>query len=174
MEATNWEVVTAFAEVVGVIIVAASLIFVGFQIRQNALATQVASVQNITSDLRILNFHVGANSEFAEILYNGWFHPGSLETRDLFRHNNIMTGTMQIFLNMFYQHKKGTFDDELFSTYQNYLRVIGTLPGVRIYWSERSGWYPDDFRQYMENEIFAHPSDSLPQQYFQSEGPVDS
>ena len=97
MEALNWDAITAVSEVVGVIIVAASLIFVGLQIRQSAHATQVATVENFTSDLRDFNYLVGANGEFAEILYKGWFQPGTLNSTEQFRHNNIMTGTLQIF-----------------------------------------------------------------------------
>ena len=97
MEALNWDVITAVSEVVGVIIVAASLIFVGLQIRQSAHATQVATVENFTSDLRDFNYLVGANGEFAEILYKGWFQPGTLNSTEQFQHNNIMTGTLQIF-----------------------------------------------------------------------------
>ena len=174
MEAINWEAVTALSEVIGVIVVVASLIFVGLQIRQNAQATKVATVQNITSDLRHFNFQVGANGEFADILYKGWLHPGTLDTAGLFRHNNIMTGTLQIFMNMFYQLKKGTFDDEVFEPYQIYLRVICGLPGVRVYWSERSGWFPEDFRQYMENEIFAKADNTIYQKYIDSEEQSES
>jgi len=174
MEAINWEAIAAISEVIGVIFVVASLIFVGFQIRQSAQATKVATVENITSDLRAFNFQVGASSEFAEILYQGWFHPGTLETTDLFRHNNITTGVMQIFLNMFYQRKKGTFDGELFMPYQNYLRTIAAIPGVRNYWSERAGWYPHDFRQFMENEIFAQVDDTIFQTYIDQEKQSES
>jgi hypothetical protein len=174
MEAINWDAIAALSEAIGVIVVVGSLIFVGLQIRQNAQATKVATVENITSDLRAFNFQVGADSEFAETLYQGWFHPGNLEAVDLFRHNNITTGAMQIFLNMFYQRKKGTFDNELFIPYQNYLRVIAALPGVRIYWSERAGWYPHDFQQYMENEIFVQVDETIFQMYIDQEKQIES
>ena len=174
MESINWEAISALAEIIGVVAVAASLVFVGLQIMRNTQATKVAAVQNITSDLITLNFQVGADGDFSKILYNGWIHPGLLDTDDQFRHNNIMTGPLQIFLNMFYQQKKGTFDDELFVPYLNYLRTICALPGVRIYWSGRAGWYPDDFRNFMKREIFAKADDTIYRKYLESENAPNS
>ena len=83
MEPINWEAVSAIAEALGVIVVVASLIFVGFQIRQNTQATKVAAIQNITSDIRAFNYEIGANGEFADIFYNGLIHPWTLATSEL-------------------------------------------------------------------------------------------
>ena len=82
MESINWEAISALAEIIGVVAVAASLVFVGLQIMWNTQATKVAVVQNITSDLITLNFQVGADGDFSKILYNGWIHPGLLDTDD--------------------------------------------------------------------------------------------
>ena len=85
-----------------------------------------------------------------------------------------MTGPLQIFRNLFYQQKKGTFDDELFVPYLSYLRTICALPGVRIYWSGRAGWYPDDFRNFMKREIFAKANDTIYRKYLESENAPNS
>ena len=82
MESINWEAISALAEIIGVVAVAASLVFVGLQIMRNTHATKVAAVQNITSDLITLNFQVGADGDFSKIFYNGWVHPGLLDTDD--------------------------------------------------------------------------------------------
>ena len=47
MEAINWVAVQAVSEALGLIVVIGSLLFVGFQIRQNAQATRAASMNNV-------------------------------------------------------------------------------------------------------------------------------
>jgi hypothetical protein len=47
MGAINWDAVSAMAEIIGVITVVGSLIFIGFQMRQNTKALNMNSTHGI-------------------------------------------------------------------------------------------------------------------------------
>ena len=71
MEAINWEAVQAVSEALGLIVVVGSLIFVGFQIRQNAQATRAASMNNIMGSWFDMYMRVSENDKLAEVVWNG-------------------------------------------------------------------------------------------------------
>ena len=70
---------------------------------------------------------------------------------------------------MHYQRQKGTFDEELFPPYKNYLRTLAAIPCFRAYWAERSDWYLPTFRGFMADEIFAHADETIYRKYIDGE-----
>ena len=67
----NWQAISALSEASGVIVIAISLIFVGFQIRQNAQATRAASMNNIMENWSDKLLMLSENENFATVLWNG-------------------------------------------------------------------------------------------------------
>ena len=71
METINWDAVAALSEALGVIVVVASLIFVGVQMRQNTLAIKLTAAQAVSERNTNWARLIPENEHLAEILWEG-------------------------------------------------------------------------------------------------------
>ncbi len=67
----NWEAISAVSEAFGVIAIVISLVFVGFQIRQNVQATRAASMDNIMEKWGEFYLRLSENDNLAAVVWNG-------------------------------------------------------------------------------------------------------
>ena len=160
METINWEAVQAVSEALGLIVVVGSLVFVGFQIRQNAQATRAASMNTIMDSWGDMYMRVSESDKLAEIVWNGTQDPNAVSGVERFRFSIAVTSFLHSWHNTYYQWKIGTYDSEAWSAQVTALINFFSLPGIRATWNDRRNMFPQDFQMYVETEIISKSGDS--------------
>ena len=67
----NWDAVTAIAEVIGVIAVVVSLLYVGFQVRQNTVQLRQDNMRNLVRGTLDTNWYYHRNGDAFDIFRRG-------------------------------------------------------------------------------------------------------
>ena len=154
MEISNWEAISATAEVVGVLGLIASLIFVGFQMKQTAKAIHVSSNHAIQEAFKDFGMRVVESEDLASIQLRGLSEPGALSGLEAYRFAVMMQSLIQFYANAYYQHSVGALDR---TTWQSIDAQLGNglkSPGAQAYWKRSGSNYPEDFENYLNNHVF--------------------
>ena len=155
----NWEAISALSEAFGVIAVVASLIFVGYQIRQNARATRAASMNNIMDKWGEFYLRSSENDNLAAVVWNGVQDAKALTGVDRWRLSMALTGFFYFWNNAYYQWTIGVYESKAWSAQAKFMTNLLSLPGARAVWDERKRMLPEDFQMYVETEILTQSPD---------------
>ena len=133
-------------ELVGVVAIIGSLLFVGVQMRQSTLATRAASHHAITDTMVQANLAVAQNSELAGIWSSGMKDRGSLNEQQRWQLDMQLLCYFHIFDTMFYQARVGAGDEGLLQSEAEGLAFLLSQPGVREWWNENPFGFSPEFR----------------------------
>lgn len=131
----NWDAIGAIGEVTGAIGVIVSLVFVGFQIRKNTVASEAATYQaSVGYDISML-MGLSSDSEQARI-FNAYVwvaEATNLTDNDVTRAEYQMTALLRHLENLFLQHDLGMLSDDIWKTRKGLLDAIILSPGYERY-----------------------------------------
>jgi hypothetical protein len=146
--AVNWEGISAIGQIVGAFAVVISLIYLAREIRSNARAARVASMDTIVRWLGQLAVH----PHLRELYYRGIHDLDSLEGPDLVGFSVLMNQFFHIVEEMYYQRLEGHADPRLWPEVEAPLREIIAYPGVQAWWRLRSNWFNDEFAKFIDQQ----------------------
>jgi hypothetical protein len=139
------------AQVVGVLAVMASLVFVGMEVRQNSAITRAQVHQQLsdtfTSYLETLASHAG-------IVAAGTDSKAGLSRMtddELLQFSFLMAGLFKIWENAFYQYKSGFLDERAWRSNVTWMLAWFHLPGVQTWWSVRKDLFSLEFQALVES-----------------------
>jgi len=145
------------AEVLGVLGVIASLIFVAFEIRENTRATRSATIQDIA------RWSFDANSAFLEnaSLRAAWRAgcEGTLNQDQRHQMLSAFIGFMRIQANRFYQVQLGTIDEATAFSLGGRSGAYES-PMFKEFWPLIKESYEPDFQDFVERELLPLSMDS--------------
>ena len=153
METINWEAVQALSEALGVIAVVASLIFVGFQMRQTAKAINVNSNHGIQEAFRGNVTRLAENEALSSIFLREIPQPGSVSGLEEYRFALLLQSSIQLYANAYYQHNIGALDANTWGSIDAQMGNFLKTPGAHAYWQRSGSNYPKDFENYLNNEV---------------------
>ena len=153
MESLTLEQASYLAEIIGVIAVVISLIYVGLQVKQNTLAIKLSTVHNVAEEWRDTSALISSNGDLAEILTKGFGDLHSIKGGDQLRAYAYMQNLFNLFENAYYQRVEGALDERYWSGMKKWFVNMTDLPGIQTYWQERKYVYADDFQGFMDGEI---------------------
>ena len=160
METINWEAIQAVSEALGLVVVVGSLIFVGFQIRQNAQATRAASMNNIMDTFSDRYLRISENENLAEVVWNGAQDPKAVNGVDRWRLSIAIGGFFYFWNNAYYQWTIGAYESHAWYAHEKLMTNLLTMSGIRAVWDERKSMLPEDFQMYVETEILTKSPDA--------------
>jgi len=129
----NWEAIGASAEVVGVVAILASLIYVAIQIRQNNEQQRIQSYQAWVAANMELNM-AALDPSMARIFVEGNMDSANLNNDTFTPYGMWYTGLMQMAQTTDYLYRAGSLDQELWETELDRAAMILAVPGVRQWW----------------------------------------
>ena len=146
-------------EIIPLVGVIASLVFVGLQMRQSTIATKAQIHNNITSGY----------ISFAEVLmpHAETFSKGISEYGDQFDtlsaeekliYFSLILCLFKHYENMHSQYQSGLIDKETWRAWSVHLRMCFHQPGVQLWWSQRKMSFARSFRIFLETSSI--PSDT--------------
>ena len=137
------------AEVIGVIGVIASLIFVAFEIRQNTQATRSATIQDI-SRWSYDAFIVGVENPAVLAAWRAGC-AGTMDDEQRILLRWYFSALTRIQANRFYQARLGSVDEETAMGLGG-RGLAWQTPMMREFWPEIRAAYERDFQEYMDQE----------------------
>lgn len=151
----NLELISVVADAAAAFGVVGSLIFVGFQMRQNSAGLRQTAVQGHISEFQNIFSSLCDSGEMARIWYEGFEAPEKLEGPDLLRFYVQGNKFMRTYQGMHWQWKQGGLDDALFASMTALLKDLAVAPGWQFLWRNRRHQYDPDFQKFMDAEITA-------------------
>ena len=149
----NWDAIGAVGEIIGAIAVVASLVFVGFQLRQNTTAMKLASTNDVMGDLEKKLDQVSGNEVLADLVFRGVPDPDSLSAFDRYRFTLICQSTYFYFAKTHYQYRSGTLEPEVWEAVHSQLTNFINSPGMAQYWKNHGHNFPKPFREYINDDV---------------------
>ena len=125
-----------FAEIVSAIGIIVSLIFVGFQIQGNTVASEAATYQaSVGYDIDML-MRLAEDEELSRIV-NAYVYgeEKNLNDNELIRAEYQMTALLRHLENLFLQHDLQLLSDESWKTRESFLKAIILSPGYEKFQS---------------------------------------
>lgn len=137
------------SQIIGVVAVFASLIFVGVQIRQNTLATRAASHNAVSDSLNEINRMFAENADLTRIWIAGAANRQALTPEERWRFDSTMRAYLHVCETMFIQAGLGTGDKSVLQAEEEGIRRTLAAPGVREWWTENPYGFCAEFRTYV-------------------------
>ena len=151
MKLEKWALV---AEIVGALAVVVSVLYVGFEIRQNSATLQAASFQAVSDSITDLTASIGRDSELTRIYTTG-LGPESneLSAAERAQFNLLMVAMVRRLENAYFQNSQGFIPREQWDGLQKAFDFIILAPGGRRWWSDPAtqALYSDSFVQFVDS-----------------------
>jgi hypothetical protein len=144
----NWEAISAIGQLVGALAVVISLIYLAREIRSNARASRVASMDTVNRWLGQLVVHPNVS----ELYYRGIQNFQTLGGADLVRFSSLMDQLFDIYEEIYYQRLEGHLEPRLWRHVEAAMRDLNAYPGVQAWWRSCSHWFDEEFAKHVDQE----------------------
>ena len=142
------------AEIISAFAIILSLIFVGFQLRDNAKATRSATANTTIASMSAWYAGMGQNSEASALFMNVTENPDVHTREQWYQYVMNMHALMLNFQNSFYLAEEGTLDHEIRDSLTAVIAAVKNQPGFHRYWEQRRDIFFPKFQKYVD-EILA-------------------
>lgn len=135
------------------IAVLASLIFVGYQIRQNTRALRATSHHAITDSFNAINTLIIGDLKIARLWRLGMAGLETLDEDERVSFSFMALGYMRIFETLHYQYSSGALEKKLFDAELNTLKWTVTNPGFQAWWPANPISLSAEYRAFIDGLI---------------------
>jgi hypothetical protein len=147
-------------ELAAAIAVVISLIFVGFEIRQNSTIVQSAAAQAV--HVNFANWYTAAQSDpvLLELSTKGMRDYSSLSETEKAQFIAMFMAFCSHMQDAFLKLREGSLSPELFRGWEYVSMNFLSTPGGKAFWNERGYMFTDEFHDYVINDIMTrepHP-----------------
>jgi len=143
------EEINYVSQIFGVVLIFASLVFVGLQIRQNTLATRAASHNAVSNSLNEINRMFAENADLAKIWLTGMADRQALTPEERWRFDSTARAYMHVCETMYVQAGLGAGDKSVLHAEEEGIKLAFTSPGMRDWWAENPYGFCPEFRSYV-------------------------
>jgi hypothetical protein len=143
--------IESIAEVIGAVAIVVSLIYVGIQVSDSALATRSATASDTSAAMSRWYVDVGSDPEATRVLLDGMTNPETLSREETAQFIYMIHGLFLHYQNAYYVAEQGTLDIELRDFLINTLVGVREQPGFRMYWSQRREIFKPSFRAFIDD-----------------------
>lgn len=137
------------SQIVAVVGIFASLVFVGLQIRQNTRATRAASHNAVSDSLNEINRMFAENADLTKIWLVGMADRTALSPEERWRFDSTARAYMHVCETMFVQAGLGAGDKSVMYAEEQGIRMVFASPGMREWWAENPFGFGAEFRTYI-------------------------
>jgi len=141
------------AEVLGMFVVAVTLVFLTVQMRQSTRATRSASAIQSTSTVTAWYREMGSNEQSSALFYNALADPEARTPEEWIQFVYIFHGLLLAFQNSYYLAKEGTLDERINHSLTEVMVAVKDQPGFHKYWQQRRSIFFPEFQDYMDATV---------------------
>lgn len=153
----NWEALGAVAELLGAVAVVVSLLYVATQVRENTRQARRDASRDLARQISDVSLAVAANPELGELLVRGGADLMQLSTGDQARYRGLMNSIFRSMEQQYLLRREGALDDESWAAVENIILDFASLPGTRMYLTDRGHWYTESFLTYVWDRLGSGP-----------------
>ncbi len=154
----TWEAIGAIGEFVGAIGVIASLVYVGYQIKETRKAVRVTIAQART-DLGVQLISSRYTSDIADVLVKSLSDPDSLTKPERFKLKSFFSAHVRHCQNLFYQQQQGLLDEYFsFGVARVTAYWVRNYPWAAEEWEQVQKNVAPEFSNFINEELEKHPS----------------
>jgi hypothetical protein len=149
------ETIYYFSQIVAVVGIFASLIFVGLQVRQNTKALRATSHHAVTDSFNAINNMMANDPAFARRWRLGMAGAEELNEDERVSFSFMSLAYMRIFETLYYQYNNGTLDKKLFDAELQTLKwsLTEEHPGFLAWWANNPISLSAEFRAFIDGLI---------------------
>lgn len=148
------ETIYFISQIVAVVGIFASLIFVGLQIRQNTKAIKATSHHAITDSFNAINNLILSDPKVARTwrlaVMGTTKELEALDEEERISVNFMLLANFRIFETLYYQYRNGTLDKKLFDAELKTLKWAVVQPGFSAWWPNNPISLSDEFRAFID------------------------
>lgn len=133
------------------IAVLASLIFVGFQLRQNTKAIRAEASQAHAQNWQQITMQIAGSADAARIWRLGLEDIGSLTDDERVQFYAFAGAMLRFFEGARLQWRHGQLDQEHWHNVENTATDFAAAPGFKAYWAARHHWLSPGFQAWYES-----------------------
>ena len=142
------------AEIIGVIIVVVTLLYLSVQVRQNTIALRSSTTHSVQAQIATNYGLIAADPELMGILLKGMQKPSALSALETGRFMAWWSIALYAWQNIYYQMLSGAYEKPIFDGFMRLLAGASSSPGFRTVWEQRKFILSTDFQEYVEAEVF--------------------
>jgi hypothetical protein len=146
----NWEMYAAIAELLSAGGVIISLVYVGFQVRQNTKMMHSASIDATIGASNYVREQIVTNADVAEIYNKGNRNPDELTDEETVRYRILIHSILWTSWNSYAQTELTGLDRSVFEAQKPFIKRVVSTPGGRWFWQSYQGEFEASFREKIE------------------------
>lgn len=140
-------------EIIGTIAVVVSLIYVGFQVKQNTAAIQTATTQGVNEQHAATIRLIIESPEFADLLVRANRSADSLSVADSLRYDWFLNQRVNVYETVYTSAIAGTMEEGMAAGWLAGIPGWLCLAGALEHWRENAGNYHPGFQVAMDSVI---------------------
>ena len=160
MESLTLEQASYLAEIIGVVTVVASIVYLAIQVKQNGRSLRVQTVHDISSQFKEAQSSIAHDKELADIYHRGVFNFDQLDALEQLRFNLHVASLVRVFDELLFQYNEGALEESQWIGFKTILEDVFRYPGYQSVWNIRRQQYSKIFQQYVNKLI----ENSLPRE----------
>jgi hypothetical protein len=154
----NLSDLASIGSLAGGLAVVVSLLFVGFQLRQNTLAVRAETSQSHAGNWAQITTPITEYADFARIWRRGLDGLAALTEDERARFVAFSSGVFRFFEASRLQWRHGQLDAEHWQNVEAFLKDIANRPGIIDFWALRRHLHSTEFRTWFESLPRAAPA----------------
>ena len=144
---------STITELVGLIAVILTLVFVGFELRQNTRAVESSATQEVHANFSSWYASLQSDPELLAITVKGMQDYDSLTVTEKGQFIAVFMVFTSNCQTAFYKWREGLLDEELWNGWRQLSLNFFSTSGGNDFWSERSYMFGEGFRNFVDREI---------------------
>lgn len=144
-------------EFVSAAAVVISLVFVGFELRQNTTIQRITATQTLAAEYSDALEVMAYEREAACVYALGISGLDNLNEADRLRFFVQMFLIFRSVEQLHYYSVEGMVEPRVWRGYERQVREVANLPGVQGWWAARRSWFSDEFQAYIDQTIQSGP-----------------
>lgn len=149
----------SIAEIVGAFAVVISLIYVGIQVNDSAIAVRSAAANDANVALQNWYLEIGSDEQASGLFYRALTSEEAMPAEQEFQFLMMFHGVFLAFQNAFLLAEEGSIDSDIRDSLAAVILGVKDLPGMERYWQQRRSYLHPDFAIYIET-LFAMESET--------------
>jgi len=140
----------SIAEIIGAFAVVISLIYVGMQVNDSAVAVRSASANDANVALQSWYLEIGSDQQTSKLFYRALTSEDALSDQEEFQFLMMLHGAFLAFQNAYLLAEEGAIDFELREAVTAAILGVKSLPGMGRYWRQRRSYLHSGFADYVD------------------------
>ena len=142
------------AEIVGVMIIVLTFVFLAVQLRQGTQALRSATAQNINNQT-MTAYAMLLQDPMMEIFIKGMREPSGLNSVEKGKFNAFLTVTLHSYQQVYLQILSGAYDARVQDGWWQLMRNSFLSPGFQHHWEQRKFMLDPEFRKFVETDVMS-------------------